>query len=98
MDIPTRFRLTPRLVGYYKVKQAIKGMDPTLGRNIYTEFYHHDQQNWDLSAAIKFEQKLFARTSLTAEAGRPLAQGAKNSDQVIVSTNYYGNLCVSGSF
>ena len=98
LDIPTRFRLTPRLVGYYKVKQAIKGMDPTLGRNIYTEFYHHDQQNWDVSAALKFERRLVGSATLVAEAGAPIAQGAKNSDQVVVSTNYYGTLGVSGTF
>ena len=59
VDLPAGFGFTPRVVGYYKVKQAIKGVDPTLGRNIYTEFYHHDQQNWDISAALKFERKIF---------------------------------------
>ncbi|MGZ3736397.1 MAG: hypothetical protein ACXVC0_15635 [Bdellovibrionota bacterium] len=98
LDVPVAFGFTPRIVGYYKVKQAIHGMDPTLGRNIYTEYYHHDQQNWDVSAALKFEHALMGTATLVAEAGKPLTQGSKNSDQVVVSTNYYGTVGVSGTF
>lgn len=98
LDIPVGFGFTPRVVGYYKVKQAIHGVDPTLGRNIYTEYYHHDQQNWDVSAALKFEHALMGTANIVAEAGKPLTQGSKNSDQVVVSTNYYGTVGVNGTF
>jgi hypothetical protein len=97
-DFPVGLGFTPRLVGFYKVKQAIHGVDPTLGRNIYTEYYFHDQQNWDISAALKFEHKLIGNAMIVAEAGKPLTQGSKNSDGVVVSTNYYGTLGVSGTF
>lgn len=98
LDVPVGYGFTPRVVGYYKVKQAIHGMDPTLGRNVYTEYYHHDQQNWDVSAALKFEHALVGTATIVAEAGKPLGQGSKNSDQVVVSTNYYGTVGVSGTF
>jgi hypothetical protein len=98
LDVPVGLGFTPRVVGYYKVKQAIHGVDPTLGRNILTEYYHHDQQNWDLSAAVKFQHHLVGTAELVAEAGLPFTQGSRNSDQVVVSTNYYGSLGVSGTF
>lgn len=97
-DIPVGWGFTPRLVGYYKVKQAITGQDKTLGRTIWTEYYHHDQQNWDVSAALKLEKAILRNVTLVAEAGRPIYQDARNSDQVVVSTDYYGTLGLSGTF
>ncbi|MGZ3696038.1 MAG: transporter [Bdellovibrionota bacterium] len=97
-DVPVGLGFTPRLVGYYKVKTAIHNMDKTLGRNVYTEFYHHDQRNWDVSAAVKFEHGLFGHTSLMAEVGKPIYQGSQNVDRVVVSTNYYGTAGISGTF
>lgn len=98
IDVPAGFGFTPRLTGYYKVKQAINGKDKTLGRTVLTEYYHHDQQNWDVSLALKFEKPVVRNVTLLAEAGTPVYQDAKNSDQVVVSTNYYGTVGVSGAF
>lgn len=97
-DVPVGWGFTPRLVGYYKVKQGISGQDKTLGRTVWTEYYHHDQQNWDVSAALKLEKAIVRNVTLVAEAGRPIYQDAKNSDQVVVSTNYYGTVGLSGTF
>lgn len=97
-DVPAGWGFTPRLVGYYKLKTRIEGQDKTLGRSEYTEFYHHDQRNWDVSAALKFEKAVLRNVTLMAEAGRPIYQGSLNSDAVVVSTNYYGTVGVSGTF
>lgn len=98
IDVPVGLGLIPRLTGYYKVKQAIDGQDKTLGRTVLTEYYHHDQANWDVSAALKFERAIVRNVTLVAEAGKPIYQDSRNSDQVMVSTNYYGTLGLSGAF
>lgn len=87
-----------RLVGYHKTKEAISGQDKTIGRNALVEFYHHNQMNWDLSAAIAAKQAVNKNISLAAEFGVPLAQGSQNWDDVEVITQYYGKLSVSGVF
>lgn len=96
-DYPTAIGLTPRLVGYYKHKDAIRGQDNTLGRTPLTEYYHHTQINWDVSAALRYTM-LFGPVGAWAEVGVPLAQDSRNFDNVIVSTDYYGALSVSGTF
>jgi hypothetical protein len=98
INIPAGMGFTPRITGYYKVKQAIDGQDKTLGRTSLTEFYHHDQQNWDVSLALKFERPIVRNVTIVAEAGKPVYQDSKNSDQVLVETNYYGTLGLSGAF
>lgn len=97
VDYNTAIGLTPRLVGYYKNKEAITGEDSTLARQALTEFYYHQQINWDVSAALKYEKPVGA-VALSAEVGRPLLQDSKNFDDAVVSTEYYGNVKVSGAF
>lgn len=97
-DAPVGWGFTPRIVGYYKHKTAIDGQDKSFGRSKWTEFYHHDQRNWDVSAAVKFEKAVMGNVTLMAEAGRPIYQDSLNSDAVVVSTNYYGTVGVSGTF
>lgn len=87
-----------RLVGYHKTKQGIEGQDKTLGRPASLEFYHHDQMNWDVSAALAAKQAISKSVSLSAEIGVPVAQGSQNWDDVEVITQYYGKFSVSGSF
>jgi hypothetical protein len=99
-DYNTSFGLTPRVVGYYRHKEAVVGEDPTVARDAtagFMEFYYHPQANWDVSAALKYTYKLGA-LALVAEAGVPVAQDAINYDDVVVATRYYGSLGVSGSF
>ncbi len=99
IDAPVGYGLTPRLVGYYKWKDAINGMDKSIGRNPYTEFYHHAQINWDVSAALKYTNSLGTKSvALNAEVGAPIAQGSRNVDNVTVSTDYYANLGLTGTF
>ncbi len=97
-DYPIGYGFTPRLVGYYKHKDAILGQDPTEPRNQYMEYYYHPQINWDLSAALKYQHSLSQAFTVGGEVGTPLAQDSQNSDGVIVSTNYYGNLFLNGTF
>lgn len=96
-DYPTSLGITPRLVGYYKHRDSISGFDPSLGRSKYTEFYHHAQINWDVSAALKYV-KAMGPVSIAAEIGKPLAQNSENYDDVVVSTDTYGSLSLSGAF
>lgn len=96
-DYPTSSGFTPRIVGYYKHKDAISGFDSTLGRSAYTEFYHHSQINWDVSAALKYTKNL-GPVSVNAEIGKPFAQNSENIDNVVVSTDAYGTLGLSGAF
>jgi len=97
LDYNTSFGLTPRLVGYYKHKDAINGVDETLGENPYTRFYHSAQINWDLSAALKYS-KTAGPVTVALEAGAPLAQDSQNYDHVAVSTQYFGNLSITGTW
>ncbi|MEZ0392407.1 MAG: hypothetical protein ACAH59_09340 [Pseudobdellovibrionaceae bacterium] len=99
VDYNTKWGLTPRLVGYYKHKGAVRGEDQQYSPrgNSLVEFYYHDQINWDVSAALKYSQPV-GPVALSAEVGAPLAQGSRNYDNVVVSTEYYGSLNVGGSF
>jgi hypothetical protein len=97
-DAPLKYGITPRVVGYYRYKDAIEGADRTLGRNIYLEFYHHSQINWDVSAAVKYAYAFSPTVAVNAEAGIPMAQDSQNFDNVVVSTQYYMNLGVTGQF
>jgi hypothetical protein len=96
-DGPQKYGLTPRLVGYYRLRGAIDGEDDTLSR-ASTEYYHHDQIDWSASAALKYDLALWEATSLTAEMGLPLTQGMNNVDHVVISTRYYANLSLMGQF
>jgi hypothetical protein len=87
----------PRLVGYYKHKESIEGQDNTLGRSELTEFYHHTQINWDVSAGLRYQRSL-GPVTFWLEGGVPLAQDSRNRDNVVVSTDFYGNASVSGAF
>jgi hypothetical protein len=96
-DFPIGMGVTPRIVGYYKFKRPIGGEDSTLPRSDYTEFYYHNQINWDTSLALKCTWSL-GRASLSAEVGAPVYQGSINYDDVAVYTRYYGTLSVAGAF
>lgn len=97
-DFPLPKGFTPRVVGYYKYRDALKGQDSTFGRNFLVEYYHHSQINWDLSAALKYGLVISPKVALNAEAGVPLAQDSQNYDSVVISTQYYVNLGVTGQF
>lgn len=104
LDYNTKLGLTPRLVGYYKHKDPVQGRDEKYERlrdnqaiARYYEFYHHNQVNWDVSAALKYSQNV-GPVSLAAEVGVPVAQDSFNYDNAAVSTEYYGTVNVSGAF
>ncbi len=97
-DFPLKNGLVPRIVGYYKYKDAIEGQDSSFGRFSFVEFYHHSQINWDISAALKYAYSYSSDVSFSAEAGLPLAQDSQNYDSIVVSTQYYFNLGVTGQF
>ncbi len=98
LDVPTRLGLTPRIVGYYKNKKGVVGADNTFGRNSFVEYYHHDQIDWNMSAALKYNYSYTPQLALTAEAGVPFYQGCQNYDNVVVYTRYYANLGFTGQF
>lgn len=96
-DLPVGYGFTPRLVAYYRERAAIEGADPTIPR-ASSEYYFHDQIDWSAFAALKYEHALVGLVSVLAEVGAPLAQGMQNYDNVVISTNYYGTLAISGQF
>lgn len=102
LDYNTSFGLTPRFVGYYRLKGPISGYDKSRGvggaENIADEFYHHDQKDWMVSVAMKYSYYFTPAVSLAAEAGLPLLQGTENWDNSRVVTNYYGGLTLAGQF
>lgn len=102
VDIPIGATgLAPRLVGYYKHRNGIRGQDKSLrspAQRTFLEYYYHDQINWDVSAALRFTKSFSPTFSLTAEAGVPLAQDCINYDDVAIYTQYYGTLGLAGSF
>lgn len=96
-EYPVAFPVKPRLVGYYKHKDAISGYDKTLGRNVLTEFYHHPQINYDISAALKYAKQVGA-VAVSVEAGVPVLQDSMNYDNAVVKTEFFGSVGVSGAF
>jgi hypothetical protein len=97
-DYPLKYGFTPRLVGYYKNKNGIDGADKSFARTPYVEYYHHDQIDWNLSAALKYQYAFTPKVSFNSEVGVPVEQGCQNYDDVVVSTRYYVNLGVTGQF
>lgn len=98
LDYPLAYGFTPRLVGYYKHKDAILGADSTEPRDANTEVYYHPEIDWQVAASIKYQHSFERLFSLGGEFGVPLIQDCQNSDDVIVSTNYFANIFVSGRF
>lgn len=93
--------LIPRVVGYYKHRDRIRGQDTTLTNPIerpYFEYYYHDQINWDVSVALQYKKDFSPTFSVKAEFGAPMAQDTINYDDVAIFTEYYGTLGVTGSF
>lgn len=102
LDMPIKDTgLTPRLVGYYKHRNGIRGQDSTLASSAdrpFLEYYYHDQINWDVSAALQYKKAFSPTFSMKAEAGVPMAQDCINYDDVAIYTQYYATLGLSGTF
>ena len=102
LDVPVGTTgLTPRVVAYYKHRNAIRGQDSTLASSFerpYLEYYFHDQINWDVSAALQYKKDFSPSLSVKAEMGVPMAQDTINYDDVAIFTEFYGTLGLSGSF
>jgi hypothetical protein len=96
-DLPAGWGFTPRLVGAYRSRGAIHGGDPMISRAA-AEYYYHEQVDWNVSAALKYEHAFAGSLALAAEAGRPLWQGMHNFDNVVISARIYGTLTVAGQF
>jgi len=98
LDVPVKYGFTPRLVGLYKMREGITGSDYTFARQELVEYYFHDQINYSLSAALKYQVPVTRSVNFAAEIGVPLAQNVINYDDVIVSMLYYGTVSLTGSF
>jgi hypothetical protein len=98
LDYNTSYGLTPRLVGAYKYKEAIRGFDKSRG-NAADDFYYHAQKDWSVSAALKASKSFMnSAISLSAEVGVPFAQANDNFDHSEVIAKYYGHVALTGSF
>lgn len=99
LDYPVSYGFTPRLTGYYRHKEAIKGFDKFRGYIPDDEFYRNAQKDWNVSAALKYQYQFTNSSfSIGAEAGVPFAQGSINVDNSDVTTNYYTSINMNGSF
>jgi hypothetical protein len=98
LDLPLKYGFTPRIVGFYRLRGAITGWDPTLPRQPLTEYYYHNQSDWDVAAAIHFEHPIWNRVSFVAEADLPFYTGMSNYDNITLRTSYYGTLALTGTF
>lgn len=91
--------LTPRLAGYYRFKEGIRGFDSTRGNNPADNFFFNKQINWDISAALRYQKALWAtKLALSAELGVPIAQDNINVDSTFVRTLYYVSLGLNSTF
>ncbi|MCB9072988.1 MAG: hypothetical protein H6623_05140 [Bdellovibrionaceae bacterium] len=90
---------TPRLVGYYRFKDAIVGFDRTRGRLPGDNYFYHKQANWDISLALRYTKQV-PSTSLAfnGEVGVPIAQNTINVDHSFVKTLFYVNLGLNAAF
>ncbi len=82
----------------YRNKNSVVGEDVALPRMALTEYYYHDQINWDLTVALKSQWELWSKVNLNLEAGRPLVQRMSNFDDVQVAAQFYGSAGVEGTF
>lgn len=98
-DYTLPYGFTPRLTGYYKYREKIRGFDSTRGNNPADEYFFNKQINWDVSAALRYQKALWnTKLALTAEAGVPLAQDIINVDSAFVRTLYYVSLGLNSTF
>jgi len=95
--LPVGNGVTLEALGYFRKKTSIDGQDRTLSRAA-TEFYYHDQNDWAVYAAAKYSYNLQPNLAATAELGVPAAQGMSNIDNVVISTRYFANVSLSGTF
>lgn len=81
---------TPGLRLNYKHIGKLAGVDASLGRNEYTEYYHSPQNNWDFGVTMKgaWPLKVLGNTNLTYAASLPVAQRLKNIVNLQVETKY----------
>jgi hypothetical protein len=98
MDVPLKYGFTPRLTGFYRLKGGMTGWDPTLPRQPLTEYYYHNQADWDVAAALRYAHSLWNNLSIIAEADLPFYQGMSNYDNVGIKTNLYGTVSLNGQF
>jgi hypothetical protein len=98
LDVPLKYGFTPRITGYYRLRGAITGWDPTLPPQPLTEYYYHHQSDWDVAAAIRYQHAVWNKVSVVAEADLPFYQGMSNSDNIALRMNYYGTLSLTGQF
>ena len=75
-----------------KNTEAIQGEDETFGRNMFTEFYHHNRKYWDFTLSLTSSVPLSASTSLQLLVAAPLWQGFDNIDNVEVDMKWYGQV------
>ncbi len=91
--------ITPRLVGYYRYKDQIVGVDETRGRLEADNYFYSKQMNWDISAALKYQKNFYkSKLAFVAEAGIPIAQENINVDNSFVRTLYYVNAGLNAAF
>jgi hypothetical protein len=90
----------PLLRATYLLKESIHGADRTIARGPLTEFYYHDQVNWDVTFAVKSHVTIFEKGNLgfNIEGGMPLTQGYRNNDDVYVAYKHYIQAGIDGSF
>jgi hypothetical protein len=95
--VPVAFGFKAEALGYYRLRGSIQGGDPefTLAG---TQYYHHDQIDWMTGVGVKYSTPLVSQVALNAEVVVPVQQGLINYDNVVISTNYYANLNLTGSF
>lgn len=102
LDIPIGTTgLTPRLVGYYKHRNGIRGQDESLSNPAFRpalEYYYHNQINYDVSVALQYKKAFSPTFSMKAEAGIPVTQDCINYDDVAIFTQYYATLGMTGTF
>ncbi|MCB0366178.1 MAG: hypothetical protein H6624_15220 [Bdellovibrionaceae bacterium] len=81
---------TPGVKLNYKHIGKLAGVDQSLGRNLYTEYYHAPQNNWDLGFTLKGSVpiKTLGNTSFSYAAGIPVFQRLKNIVNLQVDTKY----------
>lgn len=95
--LPVGNGFTLEALGYFRKKTAIDGQDSTLSLAA-TQFYYHDQNDWAIFTGVKYSYNLQPNLSLIAEAAVPATQGMSNFDNVVISTRYFANLTLSGTF
>lgn len=90
--------ITPGVWLNAEERKAIVGQDKTFGRNIFTEYYHHDRYFFDATSYVNLQYPLAPKLSVKGMVAVPLWQDQVNYDNLELHTDWFTQVGIEGTF